>query len=48
MPLDPQARAVLERVSRANLPPYPQIGAAAARTLYRETRGKLGAAPPGR
>jgi acetyl esterase len=46
MQLDPQARAVLERVARANLPPYPQIGAAAARALYRETRGKLAAAPP--
>jgi acetyl esterase len=44
--LDPQARAVLERVARANLPSYPQIGATAARALYRETRGKLGAAPP--
>lgn len=46
MPLDPQAHAVLERVARANLPAYPQIGPAAARLLYRETRGKLGAAPP--
>lgn len=46
MPLDPQARAVLERVARAQLPPYPRLGAAAARTLYRETRGKLAAAPP--
>lgn len=46
MQLDPQARAVLERVARANLPPYSQIGAVAARALYRETRGKLAAAPP--
>ena len=44
--LDPQAKAVLERVARANLPPYPQIGAAAARELYRETRGALAAPPP--
>ncbi len=46
MQLDPQARAVLERVARANLPSYPAIGAVAARALYRETRGKLSAAPP--
>jgi acetyl esterase len=46
MPLDPQARTVLERVARANLPAYSQLGAAAARALYRETRGKLSAAPP--
>ena len=44
--LDPQARAVLERVARANLPPYSQLGPMAARELYRETRGKLAAAPP--
>jgi acetyl esterase len=44
--LDPQAKAVLERVARANLPPYPQLGAAAARELYRETRGALAAPPP--
>jgi len=44
--LDPQARAVLERVARANLPPYPQLGAAGARQLYRETRGALAATPP--
>ncbi len=43
--LDPQAKAVLERVARANLPAYPQLGAAGARQLYRETRGAL-AAPP--
>ena len=46
MGLDPQARAVLERVARANLPPYPQLGPIAAREIYRETRGKLAAAPP--
>jgi acetyl esterase len=46
MQLDPQARAVLERVAHANLPAYSQLGAPAARTLYRETRGKLSAAPP--
>src|SRR5512145_2096476 len=46
MQLDPQARAVLERVARANVPPYSQLGAPAARALYRETRGKLAAAPP--
>ncbi len=45
MQLDPQARAVLERIARANLPPYPQLGPAAVRELYRETRAKLGAAP---
>ena len=44
--LDPQAKAVLERVARANLPPYPQLGAAGARQLYRETRGALAAPPP--
>jgi acetyl esterase len=44
--LDPQARAVLERIARANLPPYPQLEPAAVRELYRETRGRLGAAPP--
>jgi acetyl esterase len=43
--LDPQARAVLERIARANLPPYSQLSPAAVRELYRETRGKLGAAP---
>ncbi len=46
MPLDPQARAVLERIARANLPPYPELGPAAVRELYRETRGSLSAAPP--
>ncbi len=46
MQLDPQARAVLERIARANLPPYPELGPAGARELYRETRGRLGAAPP--
>jgi acetyl esterase len=46
VPLDPQARAVLERIARANLPPYPELGPAAVRELYRETRGRLGAAPP--
>jgi acetyl esterase len=44
--LDPQAKAVLERVARADLPPYPQLGAAGARQLYRETRGALAAPPP--
>jgi acetyl esterase len=44
--LDPQARAVLERVARANLPPYPQLGAEGARLLYRESRGSLSAPPP--
>ena len=44
--LDPQARAVLERVARADLPPYPQLGAEGARQLYRETRGALAAPPP--
>jgi acetyl esterase len=46
MGLDPQARAVLERVARANLPSYSTLGAVAAREVYRETRGKLAAAPP--
>jgi acetyl esterase/lipase len=46
MTLDPQAAAVLERTVRANLPPYPQIGAPAARELYRETRGALAPSPP--
>lgn len=44
MTLDPQAAAVLERAVRANLPRYSQIGAPAARELYRESRGAL--APP--
>jgi acetyl esterase len=44
--LDPQAKAVLECVARANLPAYPQLGAAGARALYRETRGALAAVPP--
>lgn len=44
--LDPQARAVLERIARANLPAYPEIGAVAARQFYRETRGKLAAPAP--
>ena len=44
--LDPQAKAVLERIARANLPPYPQLGAIGARALYRETRGALAAPPP--
>ncbi len=44
--LDPQAKAVLERVAHANLPPYPQLGAAGARKLYRETRGALAPVPP--
>ena len=43
--LDPQARAVLERIAHANLPPYPQLGAAGARALYRETRGSLSPLP---
>ena len=46
MSLDPQARAVLERLARAKLPPYAEIGAPAARVLYRETRGNLSAAAP--
>ena len=46
MKLDPQARAVLDRVAAANLPSYAEIGAPAARTMYRETRGKLQSAPP--
>lgn len=46
MQLDPQARAVLERIARANLPEYSQLGVDAARTLYRETRGGLSPAPP--
>ena len=44
--LDPQARAVLERIAHANLPPYSQLGAAGARALYRETRGSLSPSPP--
>jgi acetyl esterase len=43
--LDPQARAVLDRVARANVPPYSQLDVAEARKLYRETRGRLSAAP---
>jgi acetyl esterase len=46
MQLDPQAREVLDRVARADVPPYSRLGAPAARALYRETRGKLAAAPP--
>jgi len=44
MRLDPQAAAVLERMARSNTPPYPQLGVAAARELYRATRITLG--PP--
>jgi acetyl esterase len=43
--LDPQARVVLDRVARANVPPYSQLDVATARVFYRETRGKLAAAP---
>jgi acetyl esterase/lipase len=46
MTIDPQAAAVLERAARANLPPYAELGAAAARALYRETRGALSPPPP--
>jgi acetyl esterase len=46
MPLDPQAHAVLERLARAKLPSYAEIGAPAARVLYRETRAHLSAPPP--
>lgn len=46
MTLDPQAASVLERATRANLPPYARIGASAARELYRETRGALAPPPP--
>lgn len=46
MKLDPQARAVLDRVARANVPPYASLDPAAARALYRDTRGRLAAAPP--
>jgi acetyl esterase len=46
VPLDPQARAVLERLARAKLPSYAEIGAPAARVLYRETRASLSADPP--
>jgi acetyl esterase len=46
MTLDPQAAAVLERAARANLPPYAELGAVAARALYRETRGALSPPPP--
>ena len=46
MTLDPQAAEVLERAARAALPPYSQLGAVAARELYRETRGKLAPPPP--
>jgi len=37
---------VLDRIARANLPPYRALGADGARTLYRETRGALAAPPP--
>jgi acetyl esterase len=43
--LDPQARAVLDRVARANLPSYAELDPPAARAFYRDTRGKLSAAP---
>ena len=42
MQLDPQARAVLQRIARSNTPPYAQLGVAAARELYRATRITLG------
>jgi acetyl esterase len=44
--LDPQARALLDRVARADVPPYSSLDAPAARALYRDTRGKLAAAAP--
>ena len=45
MKLDPQARELLERAARANVPPYSQLDPESARALYRETRGKLAGAP---
>jgi acetyl esterase len=45
MKLDPQARAVLDRVARAAAPPYSRLDPPTARVLYRETRGALSAAP---
>ena len=47
--LDPQAKAVLERVARANLPPYPQLGAdRRAQALSRDARRARRAAAGGR
>lgn len=44
MPIDPQMQAVIERVSKAGLPPFHTLSAVEARRLYKETRGAL--APP--
>ena len=46
MHLDPQMRAVLERVAKAGLPPFCTLSAAEARRLYRESRAALGPATP--
>ena len=35
MPLDPQAKAVIDAAARANIPPYSQLGAGEARRVYR-------------
>jgi acetyl esterase len=44
--LDPQAKRLLERINAANLLPYPQLGVAAARDLYRASRATLAPPPP--
>jgi acetyl esterase len=44
--LDRQAEAVLERFRGATLPRYAEIGAVAARDLYRKSRAVLAAPPP--
>jgi acetyl esterase/lipase len=42
----PQVAALLERVARSALPPYPTVPPFVARRMYRDTRGALSPAPP--
>ncbi len=44
MPVDPQMQQVIERVAKANLPPYYTVSAVEARGLYKDRCGVL--APP--
>ena len=44
--LDPQARALIERVAASNAPPMHALSAPEARRVYRETRAALAPAPP--
>src|SRR3989442_210692 len=46
MALDPQARAVLELITRSGGPPYHQLSPKEARQLFRETRPESTPVPP--